>query len=193
MYSRRRLRKRRARTPRRRQTRRVRGGGKDGCTIPMKCGYIAKYITTGLSVNWTIQTILKTIDAERARFIWYDRLLPPQCREETLDACTEELYTEIVYMPYAGKDVAGPLTKTQKAYLRQSVQILHKAGITHNDLVGNVLIAEDGLPRIIDWEDARQIPTLPVVIHLDSNDEEEVAPDPTGPDMTALRYYGAVA
>lgn len=44
-------------------------------------------------------------------------------------------------------------TEAQKRHLIEAVDLLHRNKIAHNDLhAGNVVIAEDGLPRIIDFE-----------------------------------------
>ena len=44
----------------------------------------------------------------------------------------------------------------QLAHLKKAVELLHKNGITHNDLHGRnfIISAEDDLPRIIDFESA---------------------------------------
>jgi len=52
-----------------------------------------------------------------------------------------------------GRKVPGPSrTKEQETYLLQSIKLLHDNDIVHGDLHGrNVIIADDGMPRIIDF------------------------------------------
>ena len=47
------------------------------------------------------------------------------------------------------------LTRVQYRHLRDGIQLLHKNGIVHGDLVDNVMLDPiDNLPRIIDWNNA---------------------------------------
>ena len=47
------------------------------------------------------------------------------------------------------------MTKSQYRYLRESLDILLKNKISHNDLPDNVMIdPDDNMPRIIDWDNA---------------------------------------
>jgi serine/threonine protein kinase len=190
-----------SRTQRRRTTRKYTrrqkqyGGDNDGYVIELDCNYIAKYVFPSKSVNWEIQTILSTIDPLRKRFVWYEKILPDGC--VLPDISPPYKYKSIVYMPKVINKPQKTLTHAQKMYLRESVRILHMHGITHNDLVGNILIsADDGNVRIIDWENAEFVPqpaasaaaNISNIIDLTSSNNTPTIM--TVFDETALKYYG---
>jgi len=52
------------------------------------------------------------------------------------------------------------LTRAQYRHLRDGLQLLHKSGIAHRDIVDNVMLhPDDHQPRIIDWNNAILHPT----------------------------------
>jgi serine/threonine protein kinase len=124
---------------------------------------------------------LKEIDRDQ-RYFYYPEYCEPGAlnQDNKLDGITytNKKYSEIILK---GSDVWNPITNetrswqgflkgkakgkktkmtskndAQLAHLKKAVELLHKNGITHNDLHGrNVIIsAEDDLPRIIDFESA---------------------------------------
>jgi thiamine kinase-like enzyme len=136
---------------------------------------------------------LKEIDREQ-KYFYYPEYCEPGAlsQENKLDGITytNKKYSEIITK---GSDVWNPVSNqtrswqgfiklkakgkkvkmtpkndAQLAHLKKAVDLLHKNGITHNDLHGRnvILSAEDDLPRIIDFETA-------VLNSTDKNIEEE--------------------
>ncbi len=113
-----------------------------------------------------VVAILRTIDPEQDYFYY-----PVDCKagvlteENKKDGVTEEtkVFAELLrYAPGGNSfDETGemkPLTQAQKSHLGKAIRLLHANGVTHNDLhPGNVVFAEDNLPRIIDWQTARVV------------------------------------
>ena len=124
---------------------------------------------------------LKEIDPQQ-KFFYYSEYCEPGAltQENKLDGVTysSKKFSEIVlrgsevWNPemrktrswnafFKGKSKGKKIAMTAKNesqldHLRKAVDLLHKNGITHNDLYGrNVVISpEDGLPRIIDFGEA---------------------------------------
>jgi serine/threonine protein kinase len=125
---------------------------------------------------------LKEIDPDQKYFYYPLECDPGELTDENkADGVTEELkpYTDLLlYAPGGtwvdpkyrprnwlewldGRDEEVLVSKAtrndkQKEHLKKAVQLLHQNGIYHGDLhQGNILIADDELPRIIDFDRAR--------------------------------------
>ncbi len=153
------------------------GYGKDGCVIDSikydffssENGYVAK-VFKHHTRNADLQNVLREIDPNEKRFARY-YYVPTNVPVETffnqdLQECGRKMYNEIAHNEIASyNDIAfvkrlkplnpKTLTRSQYRYLRDSIKILHDNGITHNDLIGNVMIDPvDNKPIIIDWDNA---------------------------------------
>jgi hypothetical protein len=119
----------------------VLGEGTDGyVTDQIQCpqypGYVAKVFKHGIRPNMEIQAVLSEIDPDELRYIRYH-------------PCDSE---NIVFMKRLNPLDTSKMTKKQYRFLRESIELLHRSGISHGDLPGNVMVADDHLPRLIDWE-----------------------------------------
>jgi hypothetical protein len=57
----------------------------------------------------------------------------------------------VAYMPKLSR-LTTPICAAASRHIQAGVRLLHKHGLTHNDLHPfNIMIGSDGLPRIIDW------------------------------------------
>jgi RIO-like serine/threonine protein kinase len=154
------------------------GYGKDGCVVDSikydifssENGYVAKVFKQHAR-NVELQNLLREIDPNEKRFARY-YYIPTNVPLETffnknLQECGRKMYNDIAYNGIPSyNDIAfvkrleplnpKTLTRSQYRYLRGSIKILHDNGITHNDLIGNVMIDPiDNKPIIIDWDNAQ--------------------------------------
>jgi RIO-like serine/threonine protein kinase len=143
-------------------------------------GYVAKVFKQHVR-NVELQNLLREIDPNEKQFARY-YYIPADVPVETffnqdLQECGRKMYNEIAYNEIAYNNIAynvmpsyndiafvkrletlnpKTLTRSQYRYLRDSIKILHDNGITHNDLIGNVMIDPiDNKPIIIDWDNAQ--------------------------------------
>jgi RIO-like serine/threonine protein kinase len=149
------------------------GSGKDGCIIDsLSCGkfsrengYVAKIFKKGIVINKEINNKLAQIDPDNKRFNRYYFPLDNECIQDVKTnpdvlACFNkngELNdtTVVVFQKYLTQMTPKNMTKPQYRYLRESLEILKRNGISHGDLPNNVMLdPNDNLPRIIDWENA---------------------------------------
>lgn len=133
-------------------------------------------------VNSEILTKLQTLDPDQ-RYFFYPVACEPGdlTAENKADGLTEaqKPYAELVrYAPkgtwanpqYRGRtwgewmqgrkdlvlESTAPRTQVQKDHLTEAVARLHQSGMIHGDLrPSNIVLAEDDLPRLIDFEFAR--------------------------------------
>jgi len=131
------------------------GRGRDGCvTDSIACddlpGYVAKVFNPTAKVNKTIQNELAVLDPDEKRFIRYHTCSKRSKRVGTRE-CSRRRKRVVFMKPLTPLD---RLTKPQYRYLRESLELLHRSGVGHGDLPNNVMLGDDGLPRIIDWETA---------------------------------------
>lgn len=120
---------------------------------------------------------LREIDPDQKYFYYPEYCEPgPMLKENKLDGVTytNKKYSEIVLR---GNDVWNPLSRKPRSWkgflkgkkhgrkefpirsqeqvehLTKAIELLHDNGIVHHDLHGkNVIIADDGMPRIIDFQ-----------------------------------------
>ena len=152
----------------------VLGTGMSGCVVDsISCGklsrengYVAKILNKKVDINIPLQNKLAEIDPENKRFNRYYK--DDTCKIEGLinnadiRACLQKGLqlndANIVFQRYlvpleASHTSKQQMTKTQYRYLRESLYILYKNKILHNDLPDNVMIdPDDNMPRIIDWD-----------------------------------------
>jgi hypothetical protein len=152
----------------------VLGTGVSGCVIDsISCGklsrengYVAKILNKNVDINIPLQNKLAEIDPENKRFNRYYK--DDTCEIEGLinnadiRACLQKGLqlndANIVFQRYlvplkSSQTSKQQMTKTQYRYLRESLDILYKNKILHNDLPDNVMIdPDDNMPRIIDWD-----------------------------------------
>ena len=151
------------------------GHGKDGCVVDsiqynsfsLENGYVAK-VFKNHSRNIKLQELLQTIDPNELRYARYyyvpliekDSILSPN--NQDLQKCKALIgdriagFNDVAFIKRLKPINPETLTRGQYRYLRESIKILHNNGITHNDLIGNVMIDPvDKNPRIIDWDNAQ--------------------------------------
>jgi hypothetical protein len=152
------------------------GTGASGCVIDsLSCGklsrengYVAKILNKNVDINIPLQNKLAEIDPDNKRFNRYHK--DDTCEIEgiinntDIKACLQKGLKldkhNIVFQRYLvpleeSHTSKQQMTKSQYRYLRESLDILHKNKILHNDLPDNVMIDPyDNMPRIIDWDNA---------------------------------------
>ena len=148
----------------------VLGTGASGCVIDsVSCGklsrengYVAKILNQNVDINIPLQNKLAEIDPENKRFNRYYK--DDTCEIEGITnnadirACLQKGLQlnehNIVFQRYlVPLKSSHTMTKPQYRYLRESLDILYKNKILHNDLPDNVMIdPNDNMPRIIDWD-----------------------------------------
>ena len=140
------------------------GYGKDGYvfTVPEHPTLVFKWFRIGTIVNYELQIKLKQIDPLEKRFAIYSflnmfndmgelRHIKRQ-GEGILHAEVNEMVSMRRLIPLDTQK----MSLKQYRYLKTSIEILHKNGICHCDLIGNIMLdPDDQLPRIIDWENAK--------------------------------------
>ena len=152
----------------------VLGYGKDGCVIDSfewedfspKNGFVAKLLRKNIIVKKKIQEILHNIDPIGERYsLYYFPTKPCNIRQLVKNTKTMHIlnilkpryggFSQVVFQKRLIPLEPKRLTTIQYRYLRRSLEILHENGICHGDLPGNVMMdPNDGMPRIIDWENA---------------------------------------
>ena len=131
-------------------------------------GYVAKILNKNVNINIPLQNKLAEIDPENKRFNRYYFPSDNNCEIEGITnnadirACFKKGLQlneqNIVFQRYLvalepSHTSKQQMTKSQYRYLRESLDILHKNKILHNDLPNNVMIdPDDNMPRIIDWD-----------------------------------------
>jgi len=154
------------------------GTGASGCVVDsISCGkfsrengYVAKILNKNMNINILLHNKLAEIDPENKRFNRYYFPKDDSCEikgiinNADVKACLQKglLLNEnnIVFQRYlvpleSSHTSKQPLSKSQYRYLRESLDILYKNKISHNDLPDNVMIdPDDNMPRIIDWDNA---------------------------------------
>jgi len=137
------------------------GKGKDGCVISnVFAGEPHKVVKLYYQDHFPTEVMmrLKEIDGEHRYFnietplsLNIKHLIPEsvlrQCAAPPVRATTMSYLIPI----------ADPkkMTKIQYRHLRSGIELLHQNGISHGDLVENVMLdPRDGMPRIIDWTTA---------------------------------------
>jgi hypothetical protein len=148
------------------------GTGTSGCVVDsISCGklsrengYVAKILNQNVDINIPLQNKLAEIDPDNKRFNRYYKddtcEIEGMINNADIKACLQKGLqlndTNIVFQRYLEPLESSQLmTKSQYRYLRDSLDILHKNKILHNDLLDNVMIdPEDNMPRIIDWDNA---------------------------------------
>jgi len=154
------------------------GTGASGCVIDsISCGkfsrengYVAKVLNKNVDINILLQNKLAEIDPENKRFNRY--YFPNDnncqikgiinnadikiCLQKGLQLNQDNIVFQRYLLPLESNHTSKqPLSKSQYRYLRESLDILFKNKILHNDLPDNVMIdPDDNLPRIIDWDNA---------------------------------------
>jgi serine/threonine protein kinase len=178
LYKRKKTKKRRTRTNKLDKTilgAGVLGTGASGCVVDSlscgklsrKNGYVAKILNKNVDINIPLQNKLAEIDPDNKRF---NRYYLPNCKIEgiinnaDIKACLQKGLQldrhNIVFQRYLlpleeSHTSKQQMTKSQYRYLRESLDVLHKNKILHNDLPDNVMIDPyDNMPRIIDWDNA---------------------------------------
>lgn len=156
----------------------VLGTGASGCVIDsISCGklskengYVAKILNQNVDINIPLQNKLAEIDPDNKRFNRYYLPSDTKCElvgvinNADIKTCLQKGLQlndhNIVFQRYlvpleSSQTSKQQLTKSQYRYLRESLDILYKNKILHNDLPDNVMIAlDDNMPRIIDWDNA---------------------------------------
>jgi hypothetical protein len=152
----------------------VLGTGASGCVVDsISCGnlsrengYVAKILNTNVDINIPLQNKLAEIDPNNERFNRYYLPSDNNCEIEgiinnaDIRACLQKGLqlneNNIVFQRYlVPLKSSHTMTKEQYRYLRESLDILYKNKILHNDLPDNVMIdPDDNMPRIIDWDNA---------------------------------------
>lgn len=156
----------------------VLGTGASGCVIDsISCGklsrengYVAKILNQDVNINIPLQNKLAEIDHDNKRFNRY--YLPKddtceivgivnnadikECLQKGLKLNDANIVFQRYLLPLESSNTSKqPLSKSQYRYLRESLDILHKNKILHNDLPDNIMIdPDDNMPRIIDWDNA---------------------------------------
>jgi thiamine kinase-like enzyme len=154
------------------------GTGASGCVIDsISCGklsrengYVAKILNQDVDINIPLQNKLAEIDPDNKRFNRYYLPKDYTCEIEgitnnaDIKACLQKGLqlnaANIVFQRHlvpleSSNTTKHQMTKSQYRYLRESLDILHKNKILHNDLPDNVMIdPDDNMPRIIDWDNA---------------------------------------
>ena len=142
------------------------GTGTSGCVIDsISCGelsrengYVAKLLNKNVTINILLHRKLAEIDPDNKRF---NRYYPCEIvdikNNVDIKACLQKGLqlsdNNIVFQRYLVPLVR--MSKSQYRYLRESLNILYKNKILHNDLPDNVMIdPDDNMPRIIDWDHA---------------------------------------
>jgi serine/threonine protein kinase len=182
IYKRKRTKKRRTRTkPKTKKLDRtilgagVLGTGASGCVVDsLSCGklsrengYVAKILNKNVDINIPLQNKLAEIDPDNKRFNRY--YLPnfeiegiinnadiKACLQKGLQLDEHNIVFQRYLLPLQPTQTQKQnLSKSQYRYLRESLDVLHKNKILHNDLPDNVMIdPDDNMPRIIDWDNA---------------------------------------
>lgn len=108
---------------------------------------------------------LQTIDPEQKRFVYASGItlktdLADDLKNECIqrmsyeeDIAPEDLLNEVpsFVMPFL-TNIDGPITRGQQAYLKESLDMLHAAQWTHNDIhIRNLMMGRDYMPRIVDF------------------------------------------
>jgi len=152
------------------------GTGASGCVIDsISCGklsrengYVAKILNQDVDINIPLQNKLAEIDPDNKRFNRYYK--DDTCEIEgitnnaDIKACLQKglklndanIVFQRYLVPLASSHASKQnLSKAQYRYLRESLDILYKNKISHNDLPDNVMLdPDDNMPRIIDWDNA---------------------------------------
>lgn len=148
------------------------GLGKDGCIIDsISCGefskengYVAKYLFNDKHINIELNSLLESIDADNTRFNRYylpieSEFIESENYRNDFKKCSEIgkiSNSNMVFQKRLEPLDTMKLSKIQYRYLRDSLQILHKNGISHGDLPNNVMLDPiSNMPIIIDWEEAK--------------------------------------
>jgi serine/threonine protein kinase len=148
------------------------GIGKDGCIIDsISCGefskengYVAKYLFNDKHINIEINSVLESIDPDNIRFNRYylpieSEFIESENYRNDFIKCSEigEISnSNMVFQKRLEPLDTTKLSKIQYRFLRDSLQILHKNGISHGDLPNNVMLDPiSNMPIIIDWEEAK--------------------------------------
>ncbi len=102
---------------------------------------------------------LAEIDPEQKYFYYPDLSCTPGTltEENEADGVTSGMRIELFRYAPGGTLRGRSLTSDQKAHVDEAVRRLRENHIRHGDLKNreNIVIAGDGLPRIIDWDSAR--------------------------------------
>jgi len=146
------------------------GVGKDGCIMDsISCGrfskesgYVSKFLFNNKKINIELNNKLEELDPMNERFNRYyipdiETCIETDSYKAEYRKCSEsgEISTNNMVFQKRLEPLNG-MTKKQYRYLRDSLQILHKNGISHGDLPNNVMLdPDDMLPRIIDWEESK--------------------------------------
>ena len=142
------------------------GTGTSGCVIDsISCGkfsrengYVAKILNKYVTINIPLQRKLAEIDPDNKRFNRYYLCETVDIKNNVdIKTCLQKglqlNMNNVVFQRYLVP--LERMTKSQYRYLRESLNILHKNKILHNDLPDNVMIdPDDNMPRIIDWDHA---------------------------------------
>jgi len=151
------------------------GIGKDGCIIDSfssnkyskENGYVTKIFDKKITINKNLNDKLAEIDPENKRFNRYFSLDSSNDYEKNFIINNPDYISclnkgldldenKFVFQKYLIELDPERMTKKQYRYLRESLQILHNNNISHGDLPNNVMLdPDDMLPRIIDWEEAK--------------------------------------
>ena len=150
------------------------GYGKDGCIIDsVSCkekemtkenGFVAKIFKKSVIIDKELHKKLSEIDPLENRFAQYHfcestPIFDTNTRAD-IDECIGDFEignNTIAFMRILEPIDGEKMSKVQYRYLRESLKLLHENQISHGDLPGNVMVdPTDNLPRIIDWENARQ-------------------------------------
>jgi hypothetical protein len=154
----------------------VLGTGASGCVIDsISCGklsrengYVAKILNQDVNINIPLQNKLSEIDPDNKRFNRYykddtceivgiiNNADIKACLQKGLQLSDNNIVFQRYLVPLESNHTQKQqLSKSQYRYLRESLDILHKNKILHNDLPDNVMIdPDDNMPRIIDWDNA---------------------------------------
>lgn len=152
------------------------GTGASGCVIDsISCGklsrengYVAKILNQNVDINIPLQKKLAEIDPDNKRFNRYykddtceivgmiNNADIKACLQKGLQLSANNIVFQRYLVPLESSHMQKQhLSKAQYRYLRESLDILHKNKILHNDLPDNVMIdPDDNMPRIIDWDNA---------------------------------------
>jgi len=146
------------------------GVGKDGCIMDsISCGrfskesgYVSKFLFNNKKINIELNNKLEELDPTNERFNRYylpdiETCIETDSYKADYNKCSESGEISSNNMVFQKRlEPLNGMTKKQYRYLRDSLQILHKNGISHGDLPNNVML--DSLtenPVIIDWEEAK--------------------------------------
>jgi thiamine kinase-like enzyme len=139
------------------------GYGAQGCVIdslhcPNFSNFVAKIMVRNNHDN--IYEKIKKIDPLGKRFALYfsHKDCPIKYYEDNQDVklCESRIgKVREVFFTKKLEDLPKRLSKVQYRFLRDSLDLLKREKISHNDLPGNVMLdPESGLPIIIDWDNA---------------------------------------